>query len=128
MPASKIDQPTEFTTWQSSRTLFGQAVGFTETYVFDGPAGLKADVRVAYGRCAKGFWFYISMTRDQEAEFKKTHDAWVKDNPGGSHRYAAAPNGVRPPTCGTPNTPPCVVQVRPPLGKCGDGCRCADAA
>jgi hypothetical protein len=87
--------------------------------VFDGPLGAKADVRIAYGRCANGFWFYISMTRAQEAEFKKTWDTWRIDNPGGTHQYIAAPNGVRPPTCGTPNTPPCLVQALPPIGKYG---------
>jgi hypothetical protein len=98
--------------------LFDRDVGFTETFVFDGPDGAKADVRVAYGRCQKGFWFYLSMTRSEEAEFKKTFDSWRKDNPGGIHQYTAAPLGVRPPTCGTPNTPPCVLQVRP-VGKPG---------
>jgi hypothetical protein len=130
MPTKAILKPTEFATWQQSRALFASHLGATETYVFDGPDGERADVRLAYGKCQQGFWFFISMTRAQEAEFADVYKAWLAGNPGGSHKYVAAPNGVFPPNCGTPSTPPCgttqVIGPRPI--KCGTGCLCAGVA
>ena len=129
MPAKQILKPIEFTVWQQSRTLFASHLGPTETYVFDGPDGARADVRIAYGKCQQGFWFFITMTRAQEAEFADAYKVWRGSNPGGFHTYAAAPNGVRPPNCGTPNTPACgSPQVHSPTPiKCGLGCLCAGA-
>ncbi len=130
MPAKQILKPTEFTVWQQSRTLFASHLGATDTFVFDGPDGERADVRIAYGKCQQGFWFFVSMTRAQEAEFSSIWKAWRANNPGRSHTYTAAASGVFPPTCGTPNTPSCgaqKLQAPPPIA-CGAGCQCAGAA
>ncbi|MEO7733235.1 MAG: hypothetical protein ABIY55_19890, partial [Kofleriaceae bacterium] len=124
MPDKQILKPTEFTVWQQSRTLFASHLGATETYVFDGPDGARGDGRIAYGKCQQGFWFYISMTRAQEAEFASAYKEWRASNPGHSHTYTAAANGVFPPNCGTPNTPACGSPkfTTPTPIKCGIGC------
>jgi hypothetical protein len=130
MPAKQILKPTEFAIWKQSRALFASHLGATKTYVFDGPDGARGDVRIAYGKCQQGFWFYISMTRAEEAEFSDAYKEWRARNPGGSHTYTAAPNGVFPPICDTPSTPPCGAPKlhEPRPIKCGTGCLCAGAA
>jgi hypothetical protein len=130
MPAKQILKPTEFATWQQSRALFDSHLGATETCVFDGPDGARGDVRLAYGKCQQGFWFFLSMSRAQEAEFSDAYKEWRARNPGGLHTYAAAAPGVLPPNCGTPNTPSCGLPKlhAPPPIKCGTGCLCAGAA
>jgi|GEM_PF-5784676 len=130
MPAKQILKPTEFAVWKQSRALFASHLGATDTFVFDGPDGERGDMRLAYGKCQQGFWFFVSMTRAEEAEFASAYKTWKANNPSGLHTYTAAANGVRPPNCGTPNTPACASpQVHSPTPiKCGIGCRCADAA
>ena len=115
MPEAKIAEPTEFARWKASGApLFADHLGFTETVICDGPDGLKADLRLAYGRCPTGFWFFISMTRAQEAEFHALYLAWQARSTAGFHQYLPKANGTKPANCGTPNTPPCVVQLLPP--------------
>jgi hypothetical protein len=125
MPALRsISKPTEFAKWRQTSELFDDQLHVTETRVVDGPA---PGIRHAYGRCRNGFWFFISMTAAEELEFWNIYLAWRTRHKSGIHQFIAVSSG-KPPNCGTPNTPPCVTQIAPPLEDCSATCVCSDAA
>jgi len=107
MPASpKIDTPTEFAQWAQTKMLFDDGTLLTETHVTD---GYQPGVRLAYGKSPDGFWFFISMTPAEEPIFWEAYRAWRNRNQT-DHRHTVTLN-ILPPSCGTPNTPPCELQV-----------------
>ena len=110
MPASpKIETPTEFARWVETKTLFDDGTPVTETHMIDGS---QAGIRLAHGESPDGWYFYISMTTDEEPIFWQAYEAWCSRNPGihatrvtGS--ATASATSPKPPGCGTPTTPQC---------------------
>jgi hypothetical protein len=100
----EIPEPTKFSDWKAAGALFDADAATTETHVVNGP---QDGIRLAYGRTAGGFAFFISMTREEEIEFRALYQAWRARAGAGDHQLYLASIGKPPPECGTPNTPPC---------------------
>lgn len=102
-PQPKIETPTPFAEWSKTQALFDDGVTETRTHVVNGKGG----TRLAYGASPEGFWFFIEMKAHDEVEFWRAYLAWRASNEAGEHTHASDARGKKPPTCGTPNTPPC---------------------
>lgn len=105
MAASRIEKPVPFAEWIKTKTLFDDHATKTETHVTDGH---KPGTRYAYGKSSEGWCFYIVMTTDEEPAFKDAYNEWLKrtKHANVNHRMTIV-NSRKPPSCGTPDTPPC---------------------
>lgn len=110
MPASlKIETPTDFARWVETKRLFDDGTPVTETYVTDGS---EAGIRLAHGQSPDGWYFYISMTTDEEPIFWQAHKEWCSRNPGihttrATGSATGSATSPKPPGCGTSTTPQC---------------------
>lgn len=102
-PVSQISNPTLFANWIGNPVLFDDGPTETRTVTYDDPS--ISNARVAWGKTSAGFYFFLRMRAgSEEAQFWAEHANWVTANPG---THSTQVFTTKPPSCGTPNTPPC---------------------
>jgi hypothetical protein len=118
MAASRIENPITFAEWVKTKALFEEGATKTETYV---TAGHEPGARYAYGKSSAGWCFYITMTPAEEPHFWQAYHEWLARNAQPENCHVATHNLMKPPNCGTPNTPECEAVAPMPAPKIAAG-------